>query len=245
MTEDKPVSDTFDAFLRLPPEVYLKKFHDDSKVGALKVDRIEITEDGMFQVLRGVSFLYKGYPHPLHLRAVGVVKKGALGIFRFLASAPYLIPIAYLLRKRILTQFASFSDRVLRDYYLKAQFYMKTGREIDRALGELDWYLRKFIVMFWEYEDTYRFRAQFALSHLNREALRKSPRKEMKRVCDLMAKRELSEDFKKKWKMIKRVITYIPIGFLVDFMLELDIEKFVMDDSDKYFAVMKNDFQYL
>lgn len=98
--------------------------------------------------------------------------------------------------------------------------------------------------MFWEYEDTYRFRGQMFLSLMDKVALKKNPRKELRRLCDLMSKRELNPYMKNQWLMIKKLIRFIPISKIKDFMLSLDLEVFKMDSSDRYFADRKQDFNY-
>lgn len=244
--------DAYDVYLRLPDQIWLyprgKRFEgdDDTKTGQYKIKNLEITENGIYQYLEGVPYPRKGYSDVRIVRAVGAVKKAVLMIAKFLYHTPYLIPIAWLLRKRILYYFARFSHRVLRDYYWIHQAYLPTSKEIFEKLGEVDFDLAMFIKMFWEFDDTYRFRGQFFLSNIRRADLIISPKKELGRLCNLMVERERIGGMKEKWRIImKGFISFLPIKWLVDYLLKLDLLKFRMDESDKYFAGLKGDFDYV
>lgn len=247
------MSNLYLAYLKLPKEIYL---NGEPSVSApsesQKIDKIDVSEDGIFVTFQGVPYLHKGYPHPLHVRATETVKKLMLSAIRIMAAAPYLIPFLYLARKKILLEFSRFSGRVLRDYYFKREYYITSGQEIYRVgmIGynplnfELVYNLTMLLVMLWEYDDAYRYRGQFIISQLDQKALREHPRKELKRLCDILIERETEETMKHKWRSLKKVISVLPLKLVAGFLLELDLEKLKMDESDKYFANQKRDFNY-
>lgn len=243
--------DIYESYLKLPNEIFLPKT-GSSSVGSQKIQNIDISEEGIRTSLEGDPYPMKGYPHPLHVRAVGVVKKIMLSAFRVLAAHPYLAVLLWPARKRILLEFSRFSDRVLRDYYFKPEYYIKSGQEIYRAgmtnynalNHEVTYNIVMLMVMLWEYEDTYRYRGQFVLSNLNKEALRENPRKELKRLCDILITHEKEPTMSDKWRSVKRTLSFLPIQPFVDFLLDLDLEKIAMDKADRYFADKKGDFIY-
>lgn len=213
-----------------------------------KIERIEVTENGVTTCVQGEDYARKGFAHAPTVRAVSVVKKAVISVLRIIESAPYLLPFLLLAKKPILREFAKYSHRVLRDYYFKPQFYLTSSKEIHRVgMGiemknrEMLFNLVMFFVMLFEYDDAYRFRLQFALENLNKENLKKSPKKELRRICDILSEKEQNEYMKKKWQTVKRVMIFAPKS-LTKVLLDVNMDKVRMDAGDLYFANRLIDF---
>lgn len=234
--------DAFDVYLRLPDQIWLNPPEDNEfKVGDIKPERMEITENGIYQKIKDTPFLYKGYAEPRIIRAVSAVKKALLRLAHFFYSHPYLIPLAWIFRKKMLFEFSRFSHRVLRDYYWIPQAYLPTSKEIFDEL-DIDFDIAMLIKMVWEFDDAYRYRGQFALMNLDRGMLLVSPRRELERVCDLMISREKSSSMRGMWMIAKMFVLFPPTRKrLVDYLLRLNLVKFEMDEVDRYFISLKRD----
>ena len=250
------MSDFYDAYIKLPEVVYLKRYDKDLKKGNQTIERIEVTDRGIIQLIKDASYEYKGYPDPRAVRAVGAVKKMILCGVRVLSSAPYILPFFFLARKHIIREFLKYSDRVLRDYYYQPRFYLESGREIFYAIADntlvkkyleeslspkeqIRFNLAMLLTCLWEYDNAYRFRIQFIL-----ENLKDINRLELRRLCDILIEREPEEVMKSKWRAVKRIVPFLPMKEIREFLSKIDISKVRMDAGDLYWAAKVSNFNY-
>lgn len=101
-----------------------------------------------------------------------------------------------------------------------------------------------FIYLFLEYDNAYRFRLQYVFSKLNKKNAAKNPRKELARIFDLLIENEHPTDgIRKKWEEIRKpVLALLWLSkdfraFVKDFMLNLDVKEFELDENDWYFCL--------
>jgi hypothetical protein len=256
--------DLYDVELKLPDEIYLKR---DKDIQArprndVKIKNIYIEKgNGIFTELESGPEL-KGHAKVSHVRAIAAVKKAILSFVRVLKDAPYLIPFAWLARKTLLKNLARFSNSVLRDYYYKPQFYIKSAQEIYYAgmeiltngriytedwdtIGETNWNLLMFATMTWDSESAYRYRGQYALGEIDRDELSKNPRREIQRVIDILIIREKEQSMKDKWIALRKITPFLPCKKIAEFIFKLDLDRMKMDDGDLYWALRSDDFDYL
>ncbi len=110
--------------------------------------------------------------------------------------------------------------------------------------------LRKFRDIFTtilEFDYAYRARTQDVLPELDKKALKENPQKEIERLLNLMIERELA--IQNKWLGLKKIILYAMKikklrNLIVEFLLELDLEKIKRDEADWYFCLNRNDYNY-
>ena len=91
---------------------------------------------------------------------------------------------------------------------------------------------------FIQFDTAYYFRAQEFFSNINQVNLLQNSRKEIARVFDLIIERE--KQIKGKLTQFKKVVTLLmlfpPIKrLIIDYLMELDIQKFQPDEDDRYF----------
>lgn len=211
----------------------------------------------------GIEVYYEGHKYPrkgwVRKEAVDAsarVKRLVLVSIKFALRHKWMIPFLWLARKGLLRAFVDFSDNTLIPHYFKPQFFCKSAREIYRvgmkfAQTEDEEKLVWAVVMIWEFDDAYRYRAQDILGELNKEALRKSPSKEIVRIFNLGVNREnkldenlnllprLDEIMIKKWKVIRKAAI-----FFKKYLMELDLEKIKLDEGDWYYCLQRPGFNY-
>lgn len=128
--------------------------------------------------------------------------------------------------------------------------YSRPVREIGRAIATVldTWQVRMLLnfkytfMLILEFDDAYRFRLQDLLGELNKQNLILNPRKELKRLIDLGIQREHWEGVQGKFKSWKKLINLIPkkiLNKIVLVLLELDMDKVKLDESDMDWAVDK------
>ena len=229
-------------------------------------DGVELPEEGgvlSWQV--GQSYPYKGIMVGEPLVRISIIKKILVESLRFITSSPvrYFVPLAIFIPRPIfkrimyslLKRVASVSFVALGDCYLRTTRFCKSGREIYRAGTEV---LEKIpvlspkerkqlimaVCMVWNFEPSYRYTIQDLFGEINKEKLKKSPVRELRRLLDLAIVREVDDPYgkvggvKNTWRMMKFVLPILKMkGLLDDFLAviqELDLEKVALDDGDLY-----------
>ena len=194
------------------------------------------------------------------LDVVDRVKAGFLRALRFTFSRPvvFFLPLMLPFYKPILEsalkQFTNFTDKTLQNFYLKDDKWCKSGREIWRVLSkrakeEYQICLVKALLMVWEASDGYRYRGQDIFGELNKEALKRNPRKELLRLMDLLMSRE-QEGMKRKWGQFRRPISLLMWLFrgkmkvVAEILNEIDLEQVKLDEADRYFCMVRADYNY-
>lgn len=131
---------------------------------------------------------------------------------------------------------------------LKDTEYCRSSQELNRAITKVvpkDWHEQTVInykytfLSFWENDDHYRFLMQDLLSALDKESLKKNPKKELKRLLDLGMSRSHFEGVKKKLGDLKKLLTFVPSRFLripTQVIQELNMDKIRLDSEDMEWA---------
>ena len=101
-----------------------------------------------------------------------------------------------------------------------------------------------------EYDAAYKFPIQDAFSNLDKDELRKNPIKEIRRVFNIMIDRQIIIELADKWKKIVNIlILLLKISpktkkQVVSFLLEIDYNKIALDEDDKYFCLLRENYNY-
>jgi len=108
------------------------------------------------------------------------------------------------------------------------------GEEIERVKT------RDIGCMILEHDTFYRFRVQDVLPELNKKWLKENPRKEIKRIIDILFSREKGVVY--KWRGLEKILMFILRfrqlqDFIVKFLLEIDLEKIRFDEADWYYVL--------
>ena len=244
-----------------------------------QVARIFIPNDkGILTFLVGLSYQFKGYPFPRIVDVVQIAKKLIPIAIQVTISSPlrYFLLIGILLPRFIrnkilivlLDGLIEFWETILERYYLEPHRFCRSGREIYR-LGmiakekypEQGIRIHRMIMttcMFWEFDNSYRYRGQDIFGELDIEALRKNPRKEICRLLDILYEREWGPEKQAhpnmgiwgKWKSVRKIV---PIGLLIfrkelqpifEIVQEADLEELRLDAGDLYLCAVRPDYRF-
>jgi len=132
---------------------------------------------------------------------------------------------------------------------LHRAFSVSWNDESER-ISELRKMLRDIECMILEFDNAYRFRAQDLIPEINKHNLRKNPVKEINRLLDIWIEREVKEEVKDSWRLLKLFTSYYLrfdkelLNLFVRVLLELDIEKCRLTTEDKYFSVPRKDYNF-
>ena len=256
------------------PDAWIKEnIHRD------QVSRIFIPNDkGILTFLVGLSHQFKGYPFPRVVDVVQIAKKLIPVAIQVISSSPlrYFLLIGVLLprfiRNKILIVLfdglIEFWETILERYYLEPHRFCRSAREIYR-LGMIakerfpkeGIRIRRItltICMFWEFDNSYRYRGQDIFGEMDIKAFKKNPRKEVCRLLDILYEREWGPEKQGdpdmgiwgKWKRIRKLT---PIVFLIfrkelqpifEIIQEADLEEFKLDEGDLYLCAVRPDYKF-
>ena len=133
------------------------------------------------------------------------------------------------------------------------------GEEPDLAITrskhykiwELAYNIVLFVCLFLEYDNAYRLRIQDTLPMLNKENVKKSARKEVKRLLGILTSREHPQyGISKKWRDIAKPALLLlrlskPLRkFTEYFLLELELERVKLDEHDRYFCLKRRTYNF-
>lgn len=164
--------------------------------------------------------------------------------------------LKYMIRAEIYT-FARFIDR----FKIKQNKYSDAVREVYRAYSVVPWgeteeekhlrlQLRDLFCMYLECDNAYRFRFQDLFPELDKQALRKDPYTELKRVYDIAISRELKREIKDTWVLVKWLIDhYLPSDkamrkLLINVSCQIDVEKIKLDEADISYCRPRKDYVF-
>lgn len=233
------------------------------------VERIDRPETGgIFTKYFGCNYLFNGYPDISKVEAIAIPKKiifrmiGLMsqGVFQFVFSFSFL---AFLILPKSLKKklfflfydfFANLSAISLKRHLILPNKYCVVSQEIRRAFlrvaGDNDRSIsaNDIFSMMVEYDYAYRARLQDFLPFLDKEKLKKNSKKEISRVLEILAERD-SIDYSKRWRKLKMMVGVILLfkevkDFVVRFLLELDLEKIKMTETDWYYVLDRKDYNY-
>lgn len=119
------------------------------------------------------------------------------------------------------------------------------------------YHLSTFVCFFLEYDNAYRFRLQDVIAQLNKENVKKSVIKEVKRLLTILIQREnheirgeLTIGIPWKWEQMKIVLIGLLLinkqirDFVKEFLLEVDIDKVKLDENDRYFSLNRIGYNF-
>ena len=105
------------------------------------------------------------------------------------------------------------------------------------------------LCMIFQFDIAYRLRLQDVMGLIDKKEFALNPRKEMKRVLAIFIKRETGNEQKGTGRLLAFVVHILLFkksmrNLVKDFMAELDLEKVKMDESDWYYALDRNGYDY-
>lgn len=162
-----------------------------------------------------------------------------------------LLLLVLLDRRSLLHNFNELAEVSLRRHGIVLERYCTAAREFIRTVDKLLFdrlellELAMILITFFEYDQAYRFRTQFAFGLLDKATFKENPIKELRKVLDEMHRREGVEGVRAKYLVVKKLLwlLYFPPAkrFALKFIDELDLSKVVMDEDDRWWANFNKD----
>jgi hypothetical protein len=228
-----------------------------------------IKEGGIFTYLARYDFPFRGFPLNDTVQSMDELKKLAKIIIQkflpYVKNTSLFGKLTLLLSVNHLKKLAecylyAYHWHVKR-YRLKPYMYSQAVRElwdtINKSLvgnQDIKEAIRDLSCMFLEFDNAYRFRFQDIMPEMNIEAMKKDPGKEIGRLLDLMAEREIWEEKKtrmaEKWKMAKELISlflrFSPSTkkIFVDMAIRMDLKRIELTTEDRYYCEFRKDYKF-
>ena len=233
------------------------------------IQKVELPpEGGVLTYMSEFEYPYRGFPFEEFVTIVDVIKKivkGSLsGLFHsFRTNKPkilLILPTVLVLRELLYVGTYTF-HRLITRYKIKAHRYSQSMRELYRAISnprknekprmmELRLMARDVICMILEFDNAYRFRVQDILGELNKYELDKNPIKEINRLVDIASGRELEQQVKDTWRLIKLFTSYYLRfdrqlrNMVVDVLSDLNLERFKLMPEDMVYCAPRKDYVF-
>lgn len=225
-------------------------------------------ENGVFTYMDGYDYPYRGYPYYEFVEKIDLVKKLSRslqsGFYHGLKKTKFkwvLIPLIPTVGRSVFWACTYTFHRLIDRFQVRTNRYSQFVGELHRAFSvswgdenpritELRKMIRDIECMILEMDNAYRFRAQDLLPELDKEALTKNPVREINRLLDIWISRELNEDVKNSWRLLKLFVTWYLrfdrplLKMFQRILLELDIEKCSLTSEDKYYSVPRKDYVF-
>lgn len=204
----------------------------------------------------------RAYPRDIDLHFVDLLKRAVISNIRFLVSFP-ITPRRF--QEAIFVWMGELYDSTFRPHERRQEDeYSQSSREIRRALrkvnpssrlnmermdGSLDDRWISYGVEIWETDQAYRNRGQDGFSLLNKENLKKNPRKEILRIWDTVMSREVMGGQVPKMKAMRKVLLVLLWSprirnLITAFFMELDLNEIKISIEDRYWMANRFDYNY-
>ena len=127
------------------------------------------------------------------------------------------------------------------------------GRVKDERTQNVLFELRNIVCMVLEFDIAYRFIAQDILPLIDKRALKENPYREIGRMFNILYERSIHRGEKivrdERWRRIKKTALLLLRlksikKLVVEFLLELDLNKIKLDNADYYFCLLRDHYDF-
>lgn len=210
-------------------------------------------DDGLFLYFKGAEFPMKVIANPEALHATNIMKAIFIEVF---ANRPSFKSI-----ESTLSSFNRIGMKVMSPYILKDQYMTVQCRELRSISYNFVFSLTSNAIIagqfsqivshLIEYDNAYRLRFIDIASEASQQALFASPRKEIKRLFDIMCVREVQHKGMVTNK-IKRFVSFISLALLYPkvgrafkyAVWKANFENLTYDNIDAYWAFLREDYDF-
>lgn len=204
--------------------------------------------NGIRMYQEGCDFPNKGLPTAEAVSAVNHVKKLLLVMVKTFGLLLLLKK-----KKKLISAFEELAFPIISPFILKEEFQQVFTKELTSFITlfmlQLGLESSKFPTIsahIFEYDWAYRLRLQDLFSETNKEALIKSPRKEIKRLMKLNQERDMlvvSKKFRMFFK-IALLILFVPRvkHALKEALLFIEFKNLQFDEGDMYWALQRTEY---
>lgn len=233
------------------------------------IDKVEFPlSGGVLTYMKGNEHPYRGFPFYEFVEKVDSIKKLSRGILSGLYGELKtvnkiwlitLLPALWFFKPLVYAGIYSFWRLIVRSR-VKTTRYSEAVQEIHRGFDYDDFtengktrqirqWVKDIVCMILEFDNAYRFRFQDAIEELDKENLQKNPLGEIEKILTSMQSRELGQDIKDTWTLLKMFCRlYLRfdkrlLRIIVSSLLRIDIGKIKLSDDDKFYCPFRKDFQ--
>ena len=231
--------------------------------------KVEFPEEGgVLTYMGNHPYPYKGFPFFENVEKIDTIKK----IFRGVLSGFYhsvkhrrlslvlFLPLLIVSKDLLSTAIRAF-HKLIERFRVKREMYSKIVREVYRTFDkpregedlktlELRLMIKDTICTVLEFDNAYRYRFQDVIIELDKEAVKKNPRKELLRLLNLMGEREKTQEVRDTWRLLKMGVRfYLPFDRKISKMLgdvfsEVNLSELALTDPDKHFSCLRQDYTF-
>jgi len=227
---------------------------------------IEPPEGGIFTKFVGCSYLFKGICDQKILDILAFPKRKFRNIVQFATSKigkvivvllfpfkKYVVIILFeqYLKDVYVSSFTKYLNVSPNRYCVSVKEFWRVvtlfiGQVKNTRLQSILFKLRNIACMVLQNDMAYRFSLQDILPEINIEELKRNPAQELRRVFDIFCER-MEDD---RWRGIGRatiLLLRISPAFkrlIIDFLLEIDMDKVKLDDADYYFCLQRPSYKF-
>ena len=231
--------------------------------------KVEFPEDGgVLTYMENHPYPYRGFPFFEFVEKIDMMKKisrGTLSGFYHSVRGRRLslllfLPLVLVAKDLLSTGVRTF-HRLIERFRIKSNLYCMAVREVYRAFDqprdeeklktlELRMMLKDIICTVLEFDNAYRYRFQDIIVELDKEAVKKNPRKELLRLLDVMGEREITQEIRDTWRLVKMAVRfYLPFDrelrtMLGDILSRVNLDAMALADDDKHFAGLRKDYEF-
>ena len=257
--------------LELPREVY--KYKDEIEEIKTESDEIFYTSKldwkGCVKTfIQDAEYPVKGFTDPKTMFLVNIAKKNMMEMLKILSLPifwpsfvvlfflPYKLKIKFL--GKMLLSFHRNVFGILKGTILKEQHQSPLTQEVDwfvftflQKLGfetlQSEQVAETFAHLL-EYDNAYRYRVLDIMSESTREDMIKSPRREIRKLMDIISKRD-DAGVAMKFKIFGYAMSALLLfgkfkNVFIESLKECDFTKFQYDDADEYWVAFRKDYLY-
>jgi len=231
-------------------------------------------EGGSFCKLVGCSYLYKGFPS-IHIgQTLGIPKNLLSNIPIIIHDMPWIVKIIFgfallltrIFSKKFLIRFAEIYAKTavdpIRKLHVDTSKYTISVKEMIRVFDIMIGKIKNvrmvkvceeiayLFCMAIEYDNAYRFMIQDIFPLISVEDLKDHTVKEVKRILDIVIKRNNTKNQKRRWLKVKKVVVLaLRLSpklkrMLIDFVSEFNMNKIQRDDADWYFCLNRRKYDF-
>ena len=236
----------------------------DDKTTLERVDAPD--EGGVLTYLTGEGEPYRGFPFFEMVEKIDTMKKmvrGALSsMFHSMKKRPKVLLLGIVFVPWLIEDLAKATlyalYRIVLRFKIKPKYYSQPMRELFRAFSvrgnstdeefEFTSQVRDLLCMVMEMDNAYRFRFQDVIVHLDKVALRKNPGKEVSRLLSILQSREVGQDVKDTWTLLKTFLPPVLMvngtmrKLIVNVLCELNMDEVKLSVEDKWYACARKDY---
>jgi hypothetical protein len=231
---------------------------------SVKHDGLPSELQGIYVFFYGLKYPRKGFPDPDIIRVVNIVKRFITGLVKSLIKNKFSL-IGFIFRpyktiRTYLDWFYEFCQPVIFQYILEDEYFsifsneaikfatiILTGLKIPEPRAKA---LAKLFVSLIEYDDTYRYRIEDILSETESWKLFHNPRAEIKRLIEILAKRDNRPQVIEKFGSYAKILS---MGLLIPKFRMLfykaldsvDFTKFQYDEADRYHCLCQYGYEFM